>query len=142
MNIKRGAVFDVTGRAGPLAPFGVRSFRFQWPTDLAASWAFEMEVLILGWYILITTGSVEQLVIFAALAWLGALFSPFFGVAADRVGHRALLCATRGIYALLAAVLLALTGSGAPAPWPVFDIGAGAGAGEATGKGGGGDALG
>src|SRR3989442_3376755 len=127
MNIKRGAVFDVTGRAGHLAPFGVRSFRFQWPADLAASWAFEMEVLILGWYILITTGSVEQLVIFAALAWLGALFSPFFGVAADRVGHRALLCATRGIYALLAAVLLALTVSGALAPWHVFAIAAVAG---------------
>ena len=117
----------MTGRAGPLAPFGVRSFRFQWPADLAASWAFEMEVLILGWYILITTGSVEQLVIFAALAWLGALFSPFFGVAADRVGHRALLCATRGIYALLSAVLLALTVSGALAPWHVFAIAAVAG---------------
>ena len=117
MNTKRGA----------LAPFGVHSFRFQWPADLATSWALEMEVLILGWYILTTTGSVEQLVIFAALAWLGALFSPFFGVAADRVGHRALLCATRGMYAALAAVLLALTVSGALAPWHVFAIAAVAG---------------
>ena len=86
-----------------------------------------METLILGWYVLTATGSVEQLVIFGALAWIGALFSPFFGVAADRVGHRALLCATRGIYALLAAVLLALTVSGALAPWHVFAVAAVAG---------------
>jgi predicted MFS family arabinose efflux permease len=81
-----------------------------------------MEVLILGWYILTATGSVEQLVIFGALVWLGSLLSPFFGVAADRIGHRALLCATRGIYALLAAVLLALTVSGTLTPWHVFVI--------------------
>ena len=117
----------MTGRASALAPFGVRSFRFQWPADLCTSWAFEMEALILGWYVLTTTGSVEQLVVFAALAWLGALFSPFFGVAGDRIGHRTLLCATRGIYALLAAVLLALTLSGALAPWHVFAIAAIAG---------------
>ena len=81
------------------SPFAVRSFRFQWPADLATSWAFEMEALILGWYILATTGSVQQLVIVAALVWLGSLFSPFFGVAGDRIGHRTLLCITRGIYA-------------------------------------------
>src|SRR5207248_797570 len=55
-----------------LAPFRIRSFRFQWPADLATSWAFEMEALILGWYILIETGSVESLVLFASLAWLGS----------------------------------------------------------------------
>ena len=42
------------------SPFSVRSFRFQWPADLATSWAFEMEALILGWYILETTGSVQK----------------------------------------------------------------------------------
>jgi predicted MFS family arabinose efflux permease len=86
-----------------------------------------MEALILGWYVLTATGSVEQLVIFGALAWLGALFSPFFGVAGDRIGHRALLCVTRGIYALLAATLLALTLRDALAPWHVFAISALAG---------------
>jgi predicted MFS family arabinose efflux permease len=110
-----------------LAPFQVRSFRFQWPADLATSWAFEMETLILGWFVLTTTGSVQQLVIFGALGWLGSLFSPFFGVAADRVGHRALLCITRGIYALLAATLTALAFAQALAPWHVFTIAAIAG---------------
>ncbi|MEO8719221.1 MAG: MFS transporter [Burkholderiales bacterium] len=114
-------------RTSALAPFRVRSFRFQWPADLATSWAFEMEALILGWYVLTTTGSVQQLVVFGALAWLGSLFSPFFGVAGDRIGVRALLCITRGGYALLAAVLTVLTLSGTLAPWHVFAIAAIAG---------------
>lgn len=116
-----------TARASALAPFGVRSFRFQWPADLATSWAFEMEILILGWYVLATTGSVQQLVAFGALAWLGALFSPFFGVWGDRLGHRTLLCVTRGVYALLAAALAVLTVSGALVPWHVFAVAAVAG---------------
>ena len=106
--------------ASALAPFGVRSFRFQWPADLATSWAFEMETLILGWYVLAATGSVQQLVVFGALAWLGSLISPFFGVAGDRIGMRALLCATRGAYALLAAGLTMLIFADALAPWHVF----------------------
>ena len=109
------------------SPFAVRSFRFQWPADLATSWAFEMEALILGWYILSTTGSVQQLVTVAALGWLGSLFSPFFGIAGDRFGHRTLLCITRGAYALLAALLTALTLSGKLEPWHVFAIAALAG---------------
>ncbi len=48
-------------RSSALAPFRVRSYRFQWPADTLTSWAFEMEVLILGWYILVETGSVVAL---------------------------------------------------------------------------------
>src|SRR5688572_22029393 len=109
-------------RSPALAPFGVRSFRFQWPADLATSWAFEMEALILGWYVLTATGSVQQLVLFGALIWLGSLLSPFFGIAADRVGHRALLCVTRGAYAVFAALLAALTLAGRLEPWHVLAI--------------------
>jgi predicted MFS family arabinose efflux permease len=114
-------------RAPALAPFRVRSFRFQWPADLATSWAFEMEALILGWYVLVVTGSVQLLVLVAALAWLGSLFSPFFGIAGDRIGVRTLLCITRGAYALLAAVLAALSLTGLLAPWHVLVIAAIAG---------------
>jgi len=114
-------------RASALAPFRVRSFRFQWPADLATSWAFEMEALILGWYVLATTGSVQLLVVVGALAWLGSLFSPFFGIAGDRIGVRTLLCVTRGAYALLAAVLAVLTLTELLAPWHVLVIAAVAG---------------
>ena len=106
------------------SPFQVRSFRFQWPADLATSWAFEMEALILGWYVLSATGSVQQLAIVAALAWLGSLFSPLVGVAGDRLGHRFLLCVTRGFYAALAAVLATLTLTKLLEPWHVFAIAA------------------
>jgi predicted MFS family arabinose efflux permease len=114
-------------RASPLTPFGVRSFRFQWPADLFTSWAFETEALILGWYVLTATGSVQYLVLIAALAWTGTLFSPLLGIVGDRVGVRTLLCATRGLYALLAGALAALTLSGTLAPWHVFVIAALAG---------------
>lgn len=109
-------------RVAALTPFRVRSFRFQWPADLATSWAFEMEALILGWYILVTTGSVQLLVVVGALAWLGSLFSPFFGVVGDRIGVRTLLCLTRCAYALLAAVLAVLTLTDLLAPWHVLLI--------------------
>jgi predicted MFS family arabinose efflux permease len=114
-------------RASPLNPFSVRSFRFQWPADLATSWAFETEALILGWYVLTATGSVQSLVLIAALAWIGTLFSPLLGVLGDRVGVRTLLCATRGLYALIAGALAALTLSGTLAPWHVFALAALAG---------------
>jgi hypothetical protein len=49
-----------------LAPFRIRSFQFQWPADLLTSWAFEMETLVLGWFILVETGSVLLLTLFGA----------------------------------------------------------------------------
>src|SRR6188474_1066163 len=109
------------------SPFSVRSFRFQWPADLLTSWAFEMEALILGWYVLVTTGSVRQLATVAALAWLGSLFSPFFGLAGDRVGHRNVLCFTRALYAVLAATLTALTLTETLQTWHIFAVAAIAG---------------
>ena len=97
--------------------FGVRSFRFQWSADLLTSWAFEMETLILGWYVMVNTGSVLWLTAFGSLQFLGTLAAPMFGVLGDRLGGRIMLCAMRAIYAILAAllVLVALTGSLTPA---------------------------
>ena len=77
------------------APFKVRSFRYQWTADLATSWAFEMEILVLGWYVLVESGSVLLLVIYGALQYTGALISPFLGIAGDRVGYRILFMITR-----------------------------------------------
>ncbi len=90
----------------------MRSFRFQWPADLLTSWAFEMETLILGWYVLVETESVLLLTAFGSLQFLGTLIAPMFGVAADRMGRRAVLCAMRAAYGILALAImvLALTG--------------------------------
>jgi MFS family permease len=95
-----------------LAPFRVRSFRFQWPADLLTSWGGEMENLVLGWYILVETGSVVLLTLFWALQYLGTLSAPVFGLVGDRIGQRRVLCIMRVSCAGLAllVMLLALTG--------------------------------
>ncbi len=111
-------------RASALAPFQVRSFRFQWPADIATSWAFEMETLILGWYVLVETGSVLLLTVFASLRYIGTLLAPMFGVVADRAGQRAVLCAMRGFYAAQAIALMLLAYAGALSPAYVFVIAA------------------
>ena len=90
------------------APLRVRSFRFQWPADLLTSWAFEMETLILGWYVMVGTGSVLLLTVFGSLQQLGTLAAPMFGVLGDRLGGRAMLCGMRATYTLLAASLMIL----------------------------------
>jgi MFS family permease len=103
-----------------LAAFRVRSFRFQWPADLLTSWAFEMETLILGWYVMVQTGSVLLLTLFGSAQFLGTLAAPMFGVLGDRVGGRLMLCAMRAIYATLAVtvMVLAFTGRLTPA-WAI-----------------------
>src|SRR5256714_10267294 len=105
-----------------LAPFQVRSFRFQWPADLLTSWGIEMENLVLGWYILVTTGSVLALTLYWALQYLGTLLAPAFGMAGDRVGQRAIIAAMRAAYAVLAAAVTALAFAGAPDPQYLFII--------------------
>ena len=109
-------------RIGRLSPFRVRAFRFQWPADLLTSWASEMETLILGWYILVETGSVLLLTVFGALQFLGTMIAPLVGVAGDRIGHRNVLCAMRAVYMLLAATLMTLAFAHALSPLLVLGI--------------------
>jgi predicted MFS family arabinose efflux permease len=78
-----------------------------------------MEVLILGWYVLTQTGSVLLLASFGALVWAGALVAPLFGVAGDRIGHRAVLCWMRAFYAAQALLLLWLAARGSLDPLAV-----------------------
>ncbi|HQT79946.1 MAG TPA: MFS transporter [Rhodopila sp.] len=109
-------------RSEVLAPFTVRSFRFQWPADLLTSWATEMEILILGWYILAETGSVLLLTLYGALQYAGTLIAPLFGLAGDRLGHRNVLCAMRAAYAVLATLITVLAGLHLLPAWAVFAI--------------------
>jgi MFS family permease len=115
---------SATSRVPALAPFRVSSFRFQWPADLATSWAFEMETLILGWYVLVESQSVLLFTLFAALQYIGTLIAPMFGVMGDRIGHRNLLCAMRAVYATLATLLMTLTFTGVLTPLHVLVISA------------------
>lgn len=113
---------SLTPRAPALAPFQIRSFRFQWPADLATSWAFEMETIILGWYVLVETKSVFMLTVFASLLYVGTLLSPMFGVVGDRIGQRALLCAMRSVYATCAVTLTACAFLGVLRPGIVLAV--------------------
>ncbi len=83
-----------------------------------------METLILGWYVLVETGSVLLLTLFASLGYVGTLVAPMIGVAGDRIGHRDLLSIMRAVYAVLAAALMSLALSGYLAPVHVFVIAA------------------
>jgi MFS family permease len=114
----------LSGQARPsaLAPFRIRNYRFQWPADLLTSWAFEMETLILGWYVLVQTGSVLLLTVFASLTYIGTLIAPMFGVVGDRIGHRDLLAMMRASYAALAGTLMTLALTGYLTPLYVFII--------------------
>ncbi len=109
-------------RISALAPFRIRNYRFQWPADLLTSWAFEMEVLVLGWYVMVETGSVLLLTVLASLNYGGTLIAPVFGVIGDRIGHRDLLAAMRACYAVLAGTLLTLALTGYLTPLYVMMI--------------------
>ena len=105
-----------------LAPFGIRNYRFQWPSDLLTSWAFEIETLVLGWYILVETGSVLLLTILASLQYVGTLVAPALGMIGDRIGHRDLLVVLRLTYTLLASTIMVLALTGHLAPLNVMII--------------------
>ena len=104
------------------AAFRVKSFRFQWPADLLTSLAFEMETVILSWYVMVQTGSVLLLTAFGSLLFLGTLLAPMYGVLGDRLGGRTMLTAMRAMYAVLASLLAILSLTGSLTPVWVFAI--------------------
>jgi predicted MFS family arabinose efflux permease len=113
---------SLASKGSALAPFRMRTYRFQWPADMAVCWGFEMELLILSWYILVETQSVLMLTVFGALQYVGTLIAPMFGVVGDRVGHRRLLCGMRGCYLSLSLTMMGLVFAGVLVPWHVFVI--------------------
>ena len=111
-----------SARSSALAPFHIRNYRFQWPADLLTSWAFEVEALVLGWYIMVETGSVLLLTVLASLNYVGTLIAPVFGMIGDRLGHRDLLVAMRFAYTALAATIMMMALSGHLAPLYVMIV--------------------
>lgn len=82
-----------------------------------------MESIILGWYILVETGSVLLLTVFASLQYFGTLLPPVAGVVGHRIGNKRLIASMRGSYALLATTLMTLALTGVLEPLHVFIIG-------------------
>lgn len=104
------------------APLRIAGFRFQFAGDLVTSCAFEMEALILGWFILVQTGSVLLLSLFGALQSIGTLCAPLFGLGAERMGTRNLLALMRAAYACFAATLMGCAMAGVLTPGVVLVI--------------------
>ncbi|MEM7250935.1 MAG: MFS transporter [Pseudomonadota bacterium] len=106
------------------AAFRIESYRFQWVSDLLTSWAFEMETLILAWYVLTQTDSPFLAAAIASLSFGGTLLSPVIGVAADRTNRKRLLLALRAGYAVLSLTLAVLAIGEWLETWHVFAIAA------------------
>jgi MFS family permease len=113
---------STAARPSALAPFRIRNYRFQWPSDLLTSWAFEVETLVLGWYILIETGSVLLLTVLASLQFVGTLVAPVLGMIGDRMGHRDLLVVMRLAYTVLSSTIMVLALTGHLSPLSVMII--------------------
>jgi hypothetical protein len=111
-----------TRKSTTLAPFRVRAFRYQWPGDLLTAIAMEMEIVILGWYVLNETGSVLLLTLFGALHFFGTLSAPLIGVVGDRIGLRPLLVLMRCAYVVLTSVQTTLALTGQMSPGGVFAV--------------------
>ena len=118
--IASGASLAPQRRGGILDAFQVRSFRFQWPSDGLTIWAFEMETLVLGWYILTATDSPALVGLIGTLRFGGTLFGPVYGALTDKFNRRILLITDRAVLAVIALGFTALALSGALQPWHAF----------------------
>lgn len=81
-----------------------------------------METLVLGWYIMVETGSVLLLALLASLQYGGTLIAPVLGMIGDRMGHRDLLATMRFTYTALSMTMMTLALTGRLAPLNVMII--------------------
>jgi len=79
-----------------------------------------METMVLGWYVLTTTGSVVMLTLFASLQYVGTLLAPTFGAVGHRIGNNRLFWLMRLAYAVLAASLALAAFADALSPVVLF----------------------
>jgi predicted MFS family arabinose efflux permease len=88
--------------------FQIRSFRFQWIADGLATWASEIDLLVLSWFVLVDTDSPFLVGLLGALRFTGTLLGPLYGIVVDRVDRTKLFVGIRVFMAVLAATMMAL----------------------------------
>ena len=71
-------------------------------------WSFEMETLIMSWYVLVQTDSALMVGIVGALRFLGTLLSPLLGVYVDRLSKRSVMIGMRVVFAIVAMSVVAI----------------------------------
>lgn len=90
--------------------------------DGLATWASEIDLLVLSWYILVETDSPFLVGLLGALRFTGTLLGPIYGIVVDRVDRTRLFVGIRVFMALVAAVMMALVLTGSLEIWHAFLI--------------------
>ncbi len=108
------------GNSSPLAPFRISNYRNLWFSDVLSLWSFEMETLIMSWYVLVQTDSALMVGIVNALRFLGTLISPVLGVFVDRLSKRDVIVAMRVVFAVVAISIVAIDYFDALQVWHLF----------------------
>lgn len=79
-----------------------------------------MEVLILGWYVLVQTDSPFLLALIGVARFGGTLLTPFIGTVADRLPRKGMLVSLRALLTTFAVILMALAWAEVLQPWQAF----------------------
>lgn len=90
--------------------------------DGLATWASEIDLLVLSWYILVETDSPFLVGLLGALRFTGTLLGPIYGIVVDRVDRTRLFVGIRVFMAIVAAVMMALVLTGSLQIWHAFLI--------------------
>jgi Na+/melibiose symporter-like transporter len=100
--------------------FRIRSFRFQWVADGLATWASEIDLLVLSWFVLVDTDSPFLVGLLGALRFTGTLLGPLYGIVVDRIDRTKLFVGIRVFMACLAATMMALVLTESLQVWHAF----------------------
>lgn len=114
-------------RFGLFQTFGAGYFRRLWFSSVTLGFGQQMEILILGWWILETTDNPALVGAIGGGRWWPSLFGPFGGVIVDRFDRRLVLLTGQTILLGGAAVLLVLAILGHLEVWHTFAVALAAG---------------
>ena len=98
----------VIEQRGSLSAFHYPSFRYLWGSNLGATIAAWIEVVVIGWLVLELTNSPALVGLAGACRVAGTGLGPFFGAIADRFNRKRILLIVRGAgmgYPLILALL-------------------------------------
>jgi len=105
-----------------MSSFKARNFRYLLFSDVLNGVAEQMEFVVLAWFVLMQTNSPFLVGVYGSLRYGGTLFSPFYGIIADRYNRKKVLLLVRSGFAFLAAYLLVLSLTDGLVIWQVFLI--------------------
>ena len=104
----------------PLSVFRYRNFSFVWASSTLVTIGNQMEMVVLGWFVLTLTDSPFLVGAISAARMSLNIMALFAGAVADRVPRHRILASVEFIMAALAVVMLALILSGRLETWHIF----------------------